>query len=406
VLLLVLVSGTSARSATLGTISIGPATGASATVSTFTTSGLCPAGDTVTLKVFGGSGTGAVIATPATQFSPKNMNGTVDAATYVNVAGDKMVIGATQTWKDFATTGTPPLSKLNGVYTVRAWCSSGDWFEGAITFTGTTTDAATYTTTATPSPTPTTASPTPTTASPTPTTASPTPTTASPTPTSPSPTLTSTATSTPTGTATSTVISSPSPSPSSTALKPGEQLGIAVGPDGSFLLPNATLRAGDNVTMMGGGFGPGSLLKYSVFSQEVVFGYGYADGNGSTSYRFVVPNLPDGNHRFAISGANKIVVFPFILGASTSTATVTPTPGSPSPSATDAAAGGTGSSGEHLAATGVGAGITTMLLLAMLVLAVGANLKLPRLETATASGRHADGGGRRATARQVKGRHQ
>jgi hypothetical protein len=188
-------------------------------------------------------------------------------------------------------------------------------------------------------------------------------------------------------------------------LKPGEHLGIAVGPDGNFLLPNATLRAGDNVTMIGGGFGPGSLLKYSVFSQEVVFGYGYADSNGSTSYRFVVPDLADGQHRFAISGASRIVVFPFTVGASSPSATVTATSGSsasPSAEAPSAAGGST----DHLAATGGGAELTTLVLLALLALAVGANLKLPRLETAAPSGRHVHGGGRPVVARQSKGRHQ
>ena len=384
-LLAVLLSGTSAHSATVGTISVLPATGVASTVSTFTTSGVCPAGDTATLKVFGGSGTGAVIAAPATPFSPKNMNGAIDAGTYLNTAGDAMVIGATQTWRDFATTGNPALSRLNGVYTIRAWCSSGDWFEGAITFTGTTADNATYTTAPTPTPTPTptstTASPTPTSASPTPTSASPGPTTASPSPTSPSPT----------------------PIPSSSGLQPGEHLGIAVGPDGNFLQPNATLRAGDNVTVIGGGFGPGVLLKYSVFSQEVVFGYGYADTNGSTSYRFVVPNLPDGQHRFAISGATRIVVFPFTLGATSPTATAT-SGSSASPSAEVPSA--SGGSTDHLAATGGGAEITTLVLLALLALAVGANLKLPRLETVAPSGRHVHGGGRPVAARHAKGRHQ
>jgi hypothetical protein len=188
-------------------------------------------------------------------------------------------------------------------------------------------------------------------------------------------------------------------------LQPGEHLGIAVGPDGNFLVPNATLRAGDNVTVIGGGFGPGALLKYSVFSQEVVFGYGYADPNGSTSYRFVVPNLPDGPHKFAISGATRIVVFPFTLGTPTPTATATATSGSSaSPSAEAPTA--SGGSTDHLAATGGGAELTTLVLLALLALAVGANLKLPRLETAVPSGRHVHGGGRPAGARQAKGRHQ
>jgi hypothetical protein len=329
------------------------------------------------------------------------MNGAIDAGTYLNTAGDAMVIGATQTWRDFATTGNPALSRLNGVYTVRAWCSSGDWFEGAITFTGTTADNATYTTAPTPTPTSTTASPTPTSASPTPTSASPGPTTASPSPTSPSPSPTLTSTASPSPTLTSTT--SPTPIPSSSGLQPGEHLGIAVGPDGNFLQPNATLRAGDNVTVIGGGFGPGALLKYSVFSQEVVFGYGYADTNGSTSYRFVVPNLPDGQHRFAISGATRIVVFPFTLGATSPTATAT-SGSSASPSAEVPSA--SGGSTDHLAATGGGAEITTLVLLALLALAVGANLKLPRLETVAPSGRHVHGGGRPVAARHAKGRHQ
>ena len=96
-----------ARSATVGTMVVAPATGSALSVSTFTTSGVCPAGDTVRLKVFGGTGTGATIAVPATINSPKNMNGAVDASSVTVGAG--MEIPASLTWSDFATGGTPVL---------------------------------------------------------------------------------------------------------------------------------------------------------------------------------------------------------------------------------------------------------------------------------------------------------
>ena len=143
VLATALVAAPAAHAAQIGTLTVGPATGAATTVSDFTTSGQCPAGDQVRVKVFGGDGTPAAsIPEPTTLNSPKNILGALDAAGFNNGAG--MVLTAASTWGDFASTGAPVLTKLNGTYQVRAWCSSGDWFEGSVVFTGTDLAGATY----------------------------------------------------------------------------------------------------------------------------------------------------------------------------------------------------------------------------------------------------------------------
>lgn len=125
----------SAHAESAGTLSILPTSGAANGSSTFTTSGQCPGAETVRFKVFGGSGDGAVIADPATINSPKNINGAILASSLNSGSGMQTLAGST--WQDFATGGSPSLSRLNGVYTVRAWCSGGSWFDGKITFSGT-----------------------------------------------------------------------------------------------------------------------------------------------------------------------------------------------------------------------------------------------------------------------------
>ena len=130
-------TSTPASAAVVGTLSVSPGSGSALSVPTFTTSGQCPVGDTVTVKVFGGSGTGAVITGAG-----KNFNGAIDAAGF-NV-GSGMVLPGSQQWSTFATTGAPILSALNGTYTVSANCATGDQFQGQVTFTGVDTTTATY----------------------------------------------------------------------------------------------------------------------------------------------------------------------------------------------------------------------------------------------------------------------
>jgi hypothetical protein len=143
VLATALVAAPVAHAAQIGTLTVSPATGTATTVSTFDTNGQCPAGETVRVKVYGGDGTpAATIADPATINSPKNIVGSVDAGGF-NL-GSGMAIPSPSTWGDFASTGAPVLTKLNGTYKVRAWCSGGDWFEGSIVFTGTDIAGATY----------------------------------------------------------------------------------------------------------------------------------------------------------------------------------------------------------------------------------------------------------------------
>lgn len=132
-----------AAGAEIGSLSLDLASGNALSVPIFDTSGQCPAGDTVRVKMFGGSGAGATIDAPLTINSPKNIVGTNDAASLLNGAGG-MTIPSPATFADFATNGDPVLTVLNGVYTVRAWCSSGGWFEGKVTFTGTDVAGATW----------------------------------------------------------------------------------------------------------------------------------------------------------------------------------------------------------------------------------------------------------------------
>jgi len=99
-------TSTPASAAVVGTLSVSPGSGSALSVPTFTTSGQCPVGDTVTVKVFGGSGTGAVITGAG-----KNFNGAIDAAGF-NV-GSGMVLPGSQQWSTFATTGAPILSALS-----------------------------------------------------------------------------------------------------------------------------------------------------------------------------------------------------------------------------------------------------------------------------------------------------
>jgi len=410
-----------AHSATAGTLVVAPATGSALTVSTFVTSGVCPAGDTVRLKVFGGSGAGATIAAPATINSPKNLNGAVDASSVT--VGSGMEISASLTWSDFATGGTPVLSRLNGTYTLRAWCSSDAWFDGTITFTGTDTTTSTYTS-ATPSPTPTSVSPSPTTASPSPTTASPTTTSASPTATSASPSPTSPS---PTTTSASPTPTTTSPTPTPTVPAPGgPETGQAVDAQGAFIAPGAPVQRGTIVTMVGHGFAPGELLTFSLLSPGMVYGKANADSNGSAVYQFALPlDLPLGAHRLQMTGATHAVVFPFL--AADSTATPTPTTSATSTSGTSGGSGGgtsvsaPGASASTLADTGSSPAVFTTALATALLLAVGANLVVGQGTTTSGAGRHAGApapGGpsarrpgtarpptRTRTSRRTKGRH-
>jgi hypothetical protein len=142
------VGATQAEAASIGFVYV-QGTGSVLDTPTFVTSGACPAGDQVRVKVFGGTGAGATIATPATINSPKNILGTSSADGFLNSDGSTMSIPSPATWFDFATTGAPVLSNLSGTYTVRAWCSTGDWYDGTVTFTGASLDVATYVSTKT-----------------------------------------------------------------------------------------------------------------------------------------------------------------------------------------------------------------------------------------------------------------
>ena len=137
------VAAPAAHAAQVGTLHLSPATGTALSTPAFVTSGQCQAGDTVRVKMWGGSGTGATIPEPLTINSPGNLVGTFDPSG--NLSGAGYSLPSTQDFATFATVIPAPLTKLNGTYTVRAWCSpSLDWFEGAVTFTGTDTTTATY----------------------------------------------------------------------------------------------------------------------------------------------------------------------------------------------------------------------------------------------------------------------
>jgi hypothetical protein len=400
-----------AHSASAGTLTVTPSTGSALSVATFTTSGQCPAGDTVRLKVFGGSGAGATIPVPLTINSPKNLNGAQAASSFASGAG--MDISASQTWSDFASTGTPVLSRLNGTYTLRAWCSSDVWFDGDITFTGTDATTATYTAVVpSPSPSTTSASPTPTTASPTPTSASPTPTTASPTPTSPSPTLT---TSSPSPTATSvsptpTLTQTPTPTPTSTGT-PGGTVGQAIEGSGSFVAAGAHVVRGTTLTLVGHEFVPGEALTFSLRAPEVVYGHGSADSNGSALFQFSLPgSLPLGDHTLVMAGSSHTVVFPFVVVTADGSTSASPTPsGSASSTSRTSGSHPTGGSGDELADTGVSPTLFSFGLATALMLLVGANLVLGPSPTTAPVGRHAPPSGRttgrHGSVRRQQGRH-
>jgi hypothetical protein len=138
------VAAPAAHAAQVGTLHLSPATGTALSTPAFVTSGQCQAGDTVRVKMWGGTGTGATVPEPVTINSPGNLVGTIADPTGV-ISGAGYAIPSTQDFATFATVIPAPLTKLNGTYTVRAWCSpSLDWFEGAVTFTGTDTTTATY----------------------------------------------------------------------------------------------------------------------------------------------------------------------------------------------------------------------------------------------------------------------
>lgn len=115
---------TPARAATLGTLTVSPATGTGQSVSVFTSTGQCASGN-ATLRVSGGSGGGAITGY-------KNLNGATPIGSWNS--GSVMVITASQTWGDFARANS--LTALLGTYTVQVLCqSSGDTFDGQVRFT-------------------------------------------------------------------------------------------------------------------------------------------------------------------------------------------------------------------------------------------------------------------------------
>ena len=128
---------TPAGAATVGTLTVSPATGSGLSITTFTSAAQCTAGNTLVLKVYGGPGSGAgSIAAPGV-----NLNGNTTASNYNSGSG--MVIQASQTWSDFASVNS--VSTLTGTYSVSANCSSGDSYVGQIRFTaGATVADATY----------------------------------------------------------------------------------------------------------------------------------------------------------------------------------------------------------------------------------------------------------------------
>jgi hypothetical protein len=139
-----------ASAAVFTTLSTTPTSGNALAVPTWTTVGACPTGNLVTVKIFGGSGTGSVIAAPG-----KNINGAIDVASYLNATGG-MTIPSSQQWSSWATNGAPVLAALNGTYTISANCANGDQYQGTVTFVGTDTTTATFTANANPIPTTTT----------------------------------------------------------------------------------------------------------------------------------------------------------------------------------------------------------------------------------------------------------
>ena len=128
------VVGVAPAGATTGTLSVTPSSGSALSTATFNTSGTCPGVESVLVKVYGGSGSGATIAAPGINFV-----GSRAASDY----GSPMTIPASFTWADWASS-TASLSALNGAYTVKAVCQGGDTFVGHVTFTGVDTSGATY----------------------------------------------------------------------------------------------------------------------------------------------------------------------------------------------------------------------------------------------------------------------
>lgn len=124
-----------AQAAQIGTLTLDPATGSALSTPSIVTSGECPAGDLVRVKIWGGSGTGSTVPVPVSINSSGNFIGTMDPSGFVSGAG--YALPATSDFATWATHLPTPLTALNGTYTVRAWCDSGDWYEGQITFTGT-----------------------------------------------------------------------------------------------------------------------------------------------------------------------------------------------------------------------------------------------------------------------------
>ena len=123
-----------ANAASIGTLAFSPAVGDSTSLTAYTASGACPAADTVKVTVVGGTGTGAVLATPKNIVGTQNQN--------LNAQGNNTV-AAFQDWTTFAQING--LTNLNGTYNVAIACSSGSSFDGQLIFTGTALANATYT---------------------------------------------------------------------------------------------------------------------------------------------------------------------------------------------------------------------------------------------------------------------
>ena len=230
-----------------GQLTVSPASGTSAAKSTFSTTAVCQASDTVSVLVSGGSGTGATVPAPGKVLNP--------AAPVSNYAqgGGGMTIPASSDWAAWATSGELVLTRLDGAYTVTAQCTNGEKYTGVITFTGTNVNDATYAFTA--------------------------------------PTQTATATETKTATATTTAPETPIALPAS---PPNSNGTITV---------TGTPLAGGTITVEGGGFRPGSPITVGMYANGPVnLASAVAASDGKANSAVALPKGSAGKRELVMLG--------------------------------------------------------------------------------------------------------
>ena len=244
------INGASAMPAD-GQLTVSPASGTSSVKSTFSTTAVCGASDTVTVLVSGGSGTGATVPAPG-----KVLNPTAPVSDYSH-AGGGMTIPAAKSWESWATTGEPVLTRLDGAYTVTAQCTNGEKYTGAITFTGTSVADATYAFTV--------------------------------------PTETATATATATATETKTATTTAPETPIAIPVKPP--------PSNGAITVTGTPLAGGTITVAGGGFRPGSPITVGMYANGPVnLASAVAESGGTASSAVELPKGSAGKRELVMLG--------------------------------------------------------------------------------------------------------